>query len=82
MKTLQGKRQTSGRDMTGHHIAALAPGPADTAFASGEIEMRNCLGKDSLFPFGIEPTMRGGSVYLPGIMKRDKYITWVQELIS
>ncbi|WP_295745322.1 hypothetical protein [uncultured Oscillibacter sp.] len=33
-------------------------------------------------PFGIEPTMRGGSVYLPGIMKRDKYITWVQELIS
>jgi len=36
--------------MTGHHIAALAPGPADTAFASGEIEMRNCLGKDSLFP--------------------------------
>ena len=34
------------------------------------------------FPFGIEFTMRDGKVYLLGIMKRDKYVAWIQEHIS
>ena len=34
------------------------------------------------FPFGVEITMKDGRVYLLGIMKRDKYVEWLNAHIS
>ena len=88
MPQVIGKRQVSGKVyMTDQRIAFLASGLIGTAYVSWEIEMkdiasvRTCT-TQPCFPFGVELTMRDGNVYLLGIMKRDKYVTWIKEHIS
>ena len=87
MPQVIGKRQISGKVyMTDQRIAFLASG-LGTASVSWEIEMTDIASVKTCttppcFPFGIELTMRDGSVYMLGIMKRDKYVTWITDHIS
>ena len=81
-------RQVSGKGyFTDKRIVFLASGLIGTAGASWEIQMKDiqsvktCM-TPPCFPFGVELTMRNGDVYLLGIMKRDKYVTWLNEHIS
>ena len=88
MPQVIGKRQVSGKVyMTDQRIAFLASGLIGTASVSWEIEMKDIASVRTCttppcFPFGVELTMRDGNVYLLGIMKRDKYVTWIKEHIS
>lgn len=88
MPQVIGKRQVSGKVyMTDQCIAFLASGLIGTASVSWEIEMKDIASVRTCttppcFPFGVELTMRDGNVYLLGIMKRDKYVTWIKEHIS
>ena len=76
MPQVIGKRQVSGKVyMTDQRVAVVASGLVGTASVSWEIEMKDIA-------FGIEFTMQDGKVYLLGIMKRDKYVAWIQEHIS
>ena len=75
MPQVVGKRQVSGKlYMTDQRVAFLASGLMGTASVS-------CT-TPPCFPFGVEITMRDGKVYLLGIMKRDKYVSWLNEHIS
>ena len=81
MPQVVGKRQISGKlYMTDQRVAFLASGLMGTASVSWEVEMKDIA--SPCFPFGVEITMRDGKVYLLGIMKRDKYVSWLNEHIS
>ena len=88
MPQVVGKRQISGKVyMTDQRIAFLASGLVGTASVSWEIEMKDIASVRTcttppFFPFGIELTMRDGNVYLLGIMKREKYATWIKDHLS
>lgn len=88
MPQIIGKKQVSGKIyMTDQRVAFLASGLVGTASVSWEIEMKDIASVRTcttppFFPFGIEFTMQDGKVYLLGIMKRDKYVAWIQEHIS
>ena len=88
MPQVIGKRQISGKVyMTDQRIVFLASGLGGTTSVSWEIEMKDIASVKTcttppFFPFGIVLTMRDSRVYLLGIMKRDKYVTWIQEHIS
>ena len=88
MPQVLGKRQGSGKAyFTDQRIAFLASGLVGTASVSWEIEMKDIASVRTCttppcFPFGVEITMRDGKVYLLGIMKRDKYVEWLNAHIS
>lgn len=88
MPQVRGKRQISGKlYMTDQRVAFLASGLVGTASVSWEIEMKDIASVRTcttppFFPFGVELTMKDGGVYLLAIMKRDKYVTWLNEHIS
>jgi len=81
-------RQVSGKMyFTDQRIAFLASGLVGTASVSWEIEMKDIASVKTCttppcFPFGILITMRDGSQYKLGIMKRDKYVDWILKHIS
>ena len=88
MPQVIGKRQVSGKlYMTDQRVAFLASGLMGTASVSWEIEMKDIASVRTrttppCFPFGVEITMKDGRVYLLGIMKRDKYVEWLNAHIS
>jgi len=88
MPQVIGKRQVSGKVyMTDQRVAFLASGLVGTASVSWEIEMKDIASVRTrttppCFPFGVEITMKDGRVYLLGIMKRDKYVEWLNAHIS
>ena len=88
MPQVVGKRQISGKlYMTDQRVAFLASGLVGTASVSWEIEIKDIASVRTcatppFFPFGVEITMRDGKVYLLGIMKRDKYVEWLNAHIS
>lgn len=88
MPQVAGKRQISGKlYMSDQRVAFLASGLVATASVSWEVEMKDIASVRTcttppFFPFGVELTMKDGKVYLLAIMKRDKYVTWLNEHIS
>ena len=81
-------RQVSGKGyFTDQRIVFLASGLIGTESVSWEIEMKDIASVRTrttppCFPFGVEITMKDGRVYLLGIMKRDKYVEWLNAHIS
>lgn len=81
-------RQISGKAyFTDQRIVFLASGLIGTASlcweaAMGDIASVTACTTPPCFPFGILLTMRDGSQYKLGIMKRDRYIDWISQHIS
>lgn len=82
------ERQISGKFyFTDQRIVFLASGLLGTESVSWEIEMKDiqsvkaCL-TPPFFPFAIQILMKDGSKYKIGILKREKYIEWIEQHIS
>ena len=84
-------RQMTGRQISGktyftdQRIVFLASGLIGTASASWEIEMKDIRSVETCmtppcFPFGILITMKDGSKYKLGMMKRNKYVDWISQI--
>ena len=81
-------RQISGKFyFTDQRVVFLASGLIGTASVSWELEMKDiqsaepCL-SPPCFPFGILLTTRDGGKYKIAILKRDKYVEWLNRWIK
>ncbi len=81
-------RQVSGKAyFTDKRVCFLASGLIGTQSVSWEIEIKDIESVEKcmtppFFPFGVLITMKNGDFYKLGIMKRDKYVDWLNEHLS
>ncbi len=80
--------QVSGKIyFTDQRIVFMASGLIGAESVSWEIEMADILSVKTCmtppcFPFGILITMKDGSKYKLGVIKRGKYVDWISQHIS
>ena len=80
--------QVSGKIyFTDQRIVFMATGLIGAESVSWEIEMADILSVKTCmtppcFPFGILITMKDGSKYKLGVIKRGKYVDWISQHIS